>query len=53
MRFHEVKVSTSRILGQIKAALDETSWNVDRLSLLKVTLKKKLDTLMGLDAEII
>ena len=50
MRFHEVKVSTSR---QIKAALDETSWNVDQLSVLKVTLKKKLDTLMGLDVEII
>ena len=47
------KASATRILGQIASALAETSPNADRLSLLKLTLNEKLDTVKGLDAEII
>ena len=47
------KASATRILGQIASALAETPPNVDRLSLLKLTLNEKLDTVKGLDAEII
>lgn len=47
------KASATRILGQITSALTETPPNADRLSLLKLTLSEKLETLKGLDAEII
>ena len=47
------KGSGTRTLGQITSALAETPPNADRLSLLKLTLSEKLETLKGLDAEII
>ena len=47
------RASVTRILGQITPALDETPPDTDRLSLLKLILNEKLDTLKGLDSEII
>ena len=47
------KASATRILGQIVSALDGTTPDANRLSLLKLTLNEKLETLKGLDAEII
>ena len=47
------RASATRILGQIASTLAETPHNADRLSLLKLTLSEKLETLKGLDAEII
>ena len=47
------KASTTRILGQITSALTETPPDTGRLALLKLTLSEKLETLKGLDAEII
>ncbi len=40
-------------LGQLAVALGETPPNPDRLSLLQQTLEQKLETLKGLDTEII
>ena len=45
-------MSATRILGQITTALAGTP-DPDRLSLLKLTLNEKLETLRGLNAEII
>ena len=47
------KASTTRILGQVTSALDDTPPNAHRLSLLKLTLTEKLETIKGLDAEIV
>ena len=47
------KASATRTLGQIGSALAETPPDADRLSLLKLTLNEKLDTLKGLNSEII
>ena len=46
------KASATRILGQITSALTETPPDTGRLTLLKLTLSEKLETLKGLDAEI-
>ena len=46
------RASTTRMLGQITAALEDTR-DRDRLALLKLTLNKKLDTLNKLDSEIV
>lgn len=47
------KASATHILGQISTALGKTLLDVDKLSLLKLTLTKKLDVLKTLDTEII
>ncbi|XP_064388661.1 uncharacterized protein LOC135336735 [Halichondria panicea] len=47
------KASATRTLGQLAVALGETHPNPDRLSLLQQTLEQKLETLKGLDTEII
>ena len=47
------RVSATRILGQTTTALAGTPLDADRLSILKLTLDEKLETLKGLDAEII
>ena len=46
------KASATRTLGQLDASLGETPPNPDRLSLLKLTLEQKLETLKGLDTGI-
>lgn len=47
------RASATRILGQAATALAETPLDPDRLSLLKLTLDEKLETLKSLDVEII
>lgn len=45
--------STTRTLGQIAAALGESPADLERLAILKLTLKEKLKTLKELDAKIV
>lgn len=46
------RASATRILGQITTSLAGTPPDIDRLSMLKLTLEEKLDVLKGFDAEI-
>ena len=47
------RASATRLLNQIDAALGEGPPNPDDLTLLKMSLKEKLDTLKSLDSEIL
>lgn len=47
------RASATRLLNQIDAALGEDLPNADHLTLLKMSLKEKLDTLRSLDSEIV